>query len=69
MRENEIMGKRNFEDNERRIRQIEMSLNLFDRAEMYSLLGELNNSIEDAQKAWDLYLLADTNRFGIHARK
>ena len=42
------MMKRNFEDNEDRIRQLENSLNIFDRAEMYSLLGELNNSIEDA---------------------
>ena len=67
--ENEKMGKRNFEDNEDRIRQLEMSLNLFDRARMYSLLAVLNDSIEDAQKSWDLYLLADTNRFGVHARK
>ena len=33
------MDKRTFEDNEDRMRQIEMSLNLFDRAQMYSLFG------------------------------
>ena len=32
---------------------------------MYSKLGSLNDSLVDAEKSWKLYLLADSNRFGV----
>ena len=67
--ENDNSMKRNFEDNEDRLAQIFNELHLFDKARYYSRLGSLNDSIKDAEKSWKLYLLADSNRFGVQARK
>ena len=68
MIENAGSMRRSFEDNEDRMEQIWEELDLFDRARYFSKLGSLNDSLEDAEKSWKLYLLADSNRFGVDAR-
>ena len=69
MIENDNSMGRSFEDNEDRMEQIWEELDLFDRARYFSRLGSLNDSLEDAERSWKLYLLADSNRYGVDARR